>query len=86
MLAQVMTELPPDPARGGRMSYRFIARLRPGVSNRQAQAPAQVVLQQILTDRETGDPAWALRQRMELEPAAGGYSPQRESLAQPCGS
>jgi predicted permease len=41
------------------------------------------VLQQILTDRDPGDPAWVLRQRMELEPAAGGYSPQRESLAQP---
>ncbi len=85
MLAHVMTELPPEPARGGRMNYRFVARMRPGVSNTQAQAPAQVVLHQLLRDRESSpaNAAVALRQRMELESSAGGYSPQRESLSQP---
>jgi predicted permease len=85
MLAQVITELPPEPLRGGRMGYRFIARLRPGVSNAQAQAAAQVVLQQTIRDRDPSpaNAAAAARQRLDLDSAAGGYSPQRESLAQP---
>jgi len=86
MLAQVMVELPPDPMRGGRMSYHVVARLRPGIESGQAQAAAHAIHQQYL--RDTSGPNPAARDdlhlmRLAMIPAARGFSPQRQLLAQP---
>jgi predicted permease len=79
MLYQVMPELPPG-ERGSRMSYRIIARLRPGVTNAQAQTAAQILLEQMIKEGpSSADPGMTMR----LVPAARGYSPQRETFTQP---
>ena len=93
MLYQVMPELPPGKRGGGDglrtgMNFRIIARLKPGVTMNQAQATGQVVFQQLMT--EAAGPNLSPQQqqqiaslRLEVEPAATGYSLQRESFAQP---
>jgi predicted permease len=85
MLAQVMTELPPDPARGGRMSFHVLARLRPGARTGQAQAAAHAIHQEYI--RETSGPAGDLKSiatiHLDMIPAARGFAPQRQLLAQP---
>ena len=80
MLAQVMVELPPDPARGGRMAYHVVARLRPGVASGQAEAAAHAVHRQYLRETTTDDPQ---KMRLAMIPAAHGFAPQRQVLAQP---
>jgi predicted permease len=86
MLAQVMIELPSDAARGGRMNYHVVARLRPDVESGQAEAAAHAIHQQYL--RETSGPNLTARDdrqlmRLAMIPAARGFSPQRQLLAQP---
>ncbi len=90
MIAQVLTELPPGlRPRGGGMGYYVLARLKPGVSIRQAQNPGQVLYQQILREKRAGpNPTRQVSQRIErarfeLVPASAGFSPQRESYGQP---
>ena len=85
MLAKVMVELPPDPAHGGRMAYHVMARLRPGVENGQAQAAAQAIHQQYLREISGPNPKaddYKLM-RLAMVPAARGFAPQRQLLAQP---
>ena len=87
MLAQVMIELPPNQARGGRMSFHVIARVRPGVMKGQAEAAAHAIHQQYL--RETSGPNLArnlqeiTNTHLDMVPAARGFAPQRQLLAQP---
>jgi predicted permease len=88
MMAQVMTELPPDPKRGGRMSFHLVARLRRGVSPGQAQAAAHAIHQQYL--REISGPNLTAHDsqliattRLEMVSAGRGFAPQRQLLAQP---
>ena len=63
----------------------MFGRLKTGVTMDQAQAPSRVAYQQILTEEagSTLSPEHArliARRRLELEPAARGYSPQRQAL------
>ena len=86
MLSLVMTELPPDPKRGGRMAYHVVARLRPGVERGQAQAAAQAVHQQYIHEISSPNPAMrddAQLMHLAMVPAARGFSPQRQLLTQP---
>jgi predicted permease len=80
MVYQVRPELPASGERGSRLSYRFIARLRPGVANAQAQAAAEVLFDQIL--KETPGSESDAKMTMRLDPIARGYSPQREFFTQ----
>ena len=85
MASQVMPEVPGGPPR---FPARVTGRLRPGVTPEQAQAAAQVLHQQILLEAAGPNPAPALLKhiaswRVELVPAANGYSPQRQSFGQP---
>jgi predicted permease len=80
MLFQVMPEIPAG-ERGSLLNYRFIARLRPGVTPAQAQAAGQVLLQQILA--EAPGPRNPTEVKLRVDSAARGFSPQRESFAQP---
>jgi predicted permease len=88
MLSQVMIELPPNQPRGGRLSFRVIARLRPGAAKGQAQAAAQAIHQQYL--RQTSGRNLTARDlqsiaatRLDMITAARGFAPQRRLLAQP---
>jgi predicted permease len=87
MLAQVMIELPPNQARGGRMSFHVIARVRPGVNKGQAESAANAIHQHYL--RETSGPNLArnlqeiTNTHLDMVPAARGFAPQRQLLAQP---
>ncbi len=85
MQAQVMPEQPQSLAQH---SGRIVARLKPGVSVTQAQAAAQVIYDQSVSEqppfnRQRFDQS--ARQRIRLMPAAQGDrdGKQRESLAQP---
>jgi predicted permease len=85
MASQVMPEVPGGPSR---FPARVIGRLKPGATREQAQAAAQVLHQQILLEGAGPNPAPGLLNhiaswRVELAPAANGYSPQRRSFAQP---
>lgn len=88
MVAQVLSEIDPGPARGGRVDYHAIARLTPGVRVPEAEAVSTAMFQDILSDQAgAGVSASQLqsfrRARITLEPAATGCSPQRTSFAQP---
>lgn len=85
MASQVMPEVPGGPSK---FPARVIGRLKPNVKIEQAQAGAQVVLHQNLMERAGPNPTpqrmqWIALQRLELEPAARGYSPQRNTFGQP---
>src|SRR5262249_47008892 len=80
-----MPEVPGGPPR---FPALLIGRLRPGVTRWQAQAASQSICQRVLL--ETAGPAPAgstvqaiARRRVELEPAATGYSVQRANVMQP---
>jgi predicted permease len=79
----IMPEVPPTP----RHPTRIFARLKPGVGVAQAQAASQVLYQQLLTEgipQMTPKLAQQIaQQRIELQPAGTGYSPQREALSTP---
>ncbi len=84
MCQQVMPETP------GFQRYptRVIARLKPGMTMSQAQAASHLLYQQMLSEEAGSNPTpqrqqEIARQRIELEPAARGYSPQRDSFALP---
>jgi predicted permease len=83
MQPAIMPEVPPTP----RHPTRIFARLKPGVAIAQAQAASQVLYQQLLTESTPQiTPKLAeiiARQRIELQPASTGYSPQREALSTP---
>src|SRR5262245_25268096 len=85
MASMVMPEVPGGPDRFPR---RVFGRLKPGVSIDQARAASETVYREILRE-EIGPAATPqaladiTRQRLDLPPAARGYSPQRESFAQP---
>jgi len=85
MASQVMPEVPGGASRFPR---RVLARLRPDVTIEQARASTTVLLRQIFRDdvgatatREALDAI--ARTAVTVEPAARGYSPQRQSFAQP---
>ncbi len=85
MASQVMPEVPGGPPR---FPARVTGRLKPGVTREQAQAAAQVLHQQILLEAAGPNPSPVLLKhiaswRIELVPAANGYSPQRQSFGQP---
>lgn len=85
MASMVMPEVPGGPDRFPR---RVLARLKAGVTIEQARAASATLYRQILTDEIGGTAtpdqlADIARQRLDLEPAAKGYSPQRTSFAQP---
>jgi predicted permease len=90
MQSQVMVERPGLVTnRDDRSAYwvRLVGRLKPGVSSQQAQAAARVVQQQFQRDWAGPNPTPRTIQgieerRLDLEPGARGYSPQRESSAQ----
>jgi predicted permease len=85
MASLVMPEVPGGPTRFPR---RVVARLKPGATRAQAQAATETLFHQILKE-EIGANLTAdvldqiAKQRLTLKPAAKGYSPQRESFAQP---
>jgi predicted permease len=85
MASQVMPEVSGGPPR---FPALIIARLKPGVTMTQAQAASQLVYQQALLE-EAGSKLtpqqrqYIAQRRIELEPAASGYSAQRQTLAQP---
>ncbi|HEY7474321.1 MAG TPA: ABC transporter permease [Vicinamibacterales bacterium] len=85
MASLVMPEVPGGPTRFPR---RVVARLKPGATRAQAQAATETLFHQILKE-ESGANLTAdvldqiAKQRLTLKPAAKGYSPQRESFAQP---
>ncbi len=91
MLAQVMTELPKEPPGSNilnRMNYLVLARLQPGIQPGQAQAAAQAVFQKF--QQEIAGPNLTPvdvrllgEVRLRMESAARGFSPQRQSFAQP---
>jgi predicted permease len=88
MIGQVRSELAPGQPRGSSVMYRIVARLKPRLTIEQAQAAAQVLYTQLLTEQVGPNPTpdnlrWIAQSRIELEPAATGFSPQRKSLAQP---
>lgn len=65
---------------------RIVARLRPDVAIQQAQAAVQVVFLQTVKEMTNLAPQAlqaALRRRVDVEPAARGFSPQRRAFAQP---
>jgi len=84
MCQQVIPEVPGFQ----RHPTRVIARLKPGMTIGQAQAASHLLYQQTLGE-EAGSNLTPQRQqeisrqRIELEPAARGYSPQRDSFALP---
>jgi predicted permease len=85
MQAQVMPERPTLLSGGGGW-LRIVARLKRGVTISQAQAAAQVAYQQNLreiwphpTPQQT---RFMTEARLELKPAARGYSPQRDTYGQ----
>src|SRR5262249_4177608 len=87
MQAQVMPENPllTDPRANW---VRVVARLKPDVTLQQAQAMAQVSYQQFLTEEAGPSPTaqtsqQIAQQQLELQSAARGYSPQRQSFEQP---
>jgi predicted permease len=77
MVQQVLPEVPP-----GLQNHpaRIVARRLAGVSMAQAQAATQAAFEQL--QRKSGAPP-QVRVWLEVQPAATGYSPQRESFAQP---
>jgi predicted permease len=77
MVQQVLPEVPP-----GLQNHpaRIVARRRAGVSLAQAQAATQAAFEQM--QRQSGARPQA-RVWLEVQPAATGYSPQRESFALP---
>jgi predicted permease len=83
MIGEIMPEVPaqaPHPT-------RVFARLKSGITISEAQAASQVLYRQLLTE-STGQLTPQLvqqiaRERLELQPAGGGYAPQREALATP---
>ncbi len=85
MASQVMPEVPGGPPK---FPALIIARLKPGVTRAQAQAASQLVYQQGLLDEAGSNLTpeqlqYIVQRRIELEPAASGYSAQRQTLAQP---
>jgi predicted permease len=84
MASQVMAEAPGGLSRFG---ARVIGRLKPGVKKEQAEAAAQLLHRQILLEEFPNPSPARLKHiashRIELVPAATGYSPQRQSFGQP---
>ena len=85
MASQVMPEVPGGP---DRFPALIFARLRPGVSLRQAEAAMQPAFQQIVWEGVPPNPSPERRQflssrRLRLQPGATGYSPRREELTLP---
>jgi predicted permease len=72
---------------GGRHPLRVFARLKPGSTAPQAQAAASALYQHLLAENIPQYPALPAdviaRRWIELQPASGGYAPQREILALP---
>jgi predicted permease len=83
MTAGIMPEVPA----GAPHPTRVFARLKHGITLSQAQAASQVLYQQLLTESVTQLTPKLVqqiaRERLELQPAGGGYAPQRETLATP---
>lgn len=88
MQAQVMIEARDSLTKSNDYWLRLVGRIRPGMSLDEARARTQVLYQRLMTEwigPNAG--AQALRelaqQRLELDPAAHGFLPKRESLAAP---
>jgi predicted permease len=85
LASAVMPEVPGGPDRFPR---RVIARLKPGVTIAQARTATEILYRQILTDAAGSQATRELLDgiagtRVDLEPAARGYSPQRRAFGQP---
>jgi predicted permease len=85
LASAVMPEVPGGP---GRFPRRVIARLKPGVTIAQARAATEILYRQILRDAAGSQATRELLDgiastRVDLEPAARGYSPQRRDFGQP---
>jgi predicted permease len=86
MQSQVMLERPNLLANPNPPWLRIMARLKTGLTIKQAEAPLQVLFQQAMAERRNLTPAMireSQRAHIELQPAAKGYSPQRASFGQP---
>ncbi len=86
MQSQVMLERPNLLANPNPPWLRIMARLKPGLTIKQAEAPLQVLFRQAMLERRNLTPAMIQESNqvhVELQPAAKGYSPQRASFGQP---
>ena len=88
MQSQVMPEKPGLLTDQRANWVRIVARVKPEVSIKQAEAAAQVRYQQLLRERMGPDPPPQESQRiarlqLSLASAARGFSPQRQSLGRP---
>jgi predicted permease len=90
MVAQVMVELPPELTRANAMNVNLqvLARLKPGANVGQARVAAEAIHQQYWRDLNgpnlsPQDADRIAHITMDLLPAARGYSPRRQALAQP---
>jgi predicted permease len=86
MQSQVVLERPGLLTNANPPWLRIIARLRPGVSLPQAQAPLDVVYRRALAERLNLTPAMMRegeRAHLEVQPASRGFSPDRQIFAQP---
>src|SRR5882762_7438750 len=88
MQSQVMLERPGLLGNPNPPWVRIIARVKSGMTIAQALAAAQVLNQQILRDLAGEHPTPQTMQqiaklRLDLDPAARGFSPQRTSFEQP---
>ncbi len=87
MHQQVMVEFPYALTRPIDQWLHVIGRLAPGVSLDRAQAAVQTVYQRVQNEWNAGAAPEDLRQlarrRLEVAPAAHGYSLQRDALARP---
>jgi hypothetical protein len=85
MQAQVMLELPTALAKGGSW-VRVLARLKPDVTLRQAQAATEILYQENFREswpHPTPQQAqFMARSHVVLRPAGNGFSPERDSLSQ----
>ena len=78
---RIMAEIP---VAASKFPTRILARLKPGVSLQQAQAATDVVYERFLKEQTAANAvSQANTQRLVLEQASTGYSPQRRTFEQP---
>jgi predicted permease len=76
-------QISPDARALTRFPTRAFARLKPGVTIGEAQAASTVLYQQLMAEDFAQPGQQTSRLRIELQPAGGGYAPQREALHTP---
>jgi len=88
MQSQVMLERPGLLTNPNPPWVRIVAHLNPGVSVKKAQAAVQVAYQRVLLEMAGSTPTPCelqeiAQERLDLRPAARGFSPQRQFFARP---